>query len=183
MAAGMPNTPSPPKHIDKAFKVELAICLCLAAVFGWMFYRSYEWDIEAALFPRLISSFGIVSILAYVSQITLQNLKGQDLKGGRILDIPWAKIGGDAWAVKRTATGVICSVLAFWLSIWVFGFHIAAPVYLYSQMVIYGGVRKWISAFSGVVCLLVIILVYDQLAETTWNDPLFFDFVKFLFQD
>jgi hypothetical protein len=28
------------------------------------------------------------------------------------------------------------------------------------------------------VCLAIIIGVYDQLAETTWNDPLFFDLVK-----
>jgi hypothetical protein len=156
------DTSPAPKRLDTALAVEIGICVFLIVVFSWMFSHSYEWDIEAGLFPRLISGFGVASVLAYLAQITWQNLKGHAGRAGRILDIPWAKVSGDSGSVKRTAVGVIAWVLGFWLGIWFLGFHIAAPVYLYSQMVIYGNVSKWIAA----------------LAETTWNDPLFFDLVK-----
>ena len=172
---------SGPKRLNAALAVEFSICVFLIVVFCLMFAHSYDWEIEAGLFPRLISGFGVVSMLAYLVQIAWRNRKGKDGPAGRILDIPWAKVAGDSRSVRRTAIGVIAWALAFWLGIWVLGFHIAAPIYLCSQMVIYGGVKKWIAALGGAMCLLIIILVYDRLAETTWNDPLLFDFAKGLF--
>ena len=172
------NTSPAPKHLDTAVLVEIGLCVVLFVVFGLMFTHSYEWEMEAGLFPRMISGFGMLAVLAYLAQIIWQNTKGQVGPARRILDIPWAKVAGDAGAVKRTAVGVIAWVLAFWLGIWILGFHIAAPVYLYSQMVIYGNIKKWIAALAAGVCLAIIVGVYDRLAETTWNDPLLFDLVK-----
>jgi hypothetical protein len=177
-----PQDTSPaPKRFDTGVLVEISICVFLIVVFLWMYAHSYEWEIEAALFPRMISGLGIVSVLAYLAQIIWRNRKGHDGRGRRILDIPWAKVAGDARSVQRKAIGVIAWSLGFWIGIWLVGFHIAAPVYLYSQMVIYGGVRKWVSALAAGVCLATIIGVYDRLAETTWNDPVLFDFVKGVF--
>jgi hypothetical protein len=41
--------------------------------------------------------------------------------------------------------------------------------------VIYGEVRRWIAVLAAGGCLAVIVLLYDRLAETTWNDPVLFD--------
>ncbi len=169
------------KRINSAFVVEIAICVFLITVFSLMFLQSFEWEIEAALFPRMISGIGVASVLAYVAQLIWRNMKGHDGRTPRILDIPWAKVTGDQASVKKTAIGVIAWVLAFWLGIVLVGFHVAAPIYLYYQMVIYGNVQRWIAAISGGVCLLLIILVYDRLAGTTWNDPLLFDLVREVF--
>ena len=177
------NTPdrSAPKRFDKALMGEIGLCVFLLVVFGLMFISSYDWEIEAALFPRLISGLGLGSVLAYVAQLIWRNFKGQGGRSQRILDIPWAKVTGDSRSVKRAAFGIIAWAMAFWLGIVLVGFHVAAPLYLYCQMVIYGEVKKWIAALGAVVCLLIIIFVYDRLAETTWNDPLLFDLVKELF--
>lgn len=165
------------RRLDAALLVEVALCLILLVIFVLMYAESYEWTIEAGLFPRVISGLGIFSVTAYLIQIVSQRLRGRADDGGRILDIAWAKVDGDPRAIKRTAVGVILWALAFWAGIWLLGFHIAAPIYLYSQLVIYGEVRKWIAALVGVACLAIIILVYDRLAETTWNDPLLFDLI------
>ena len=170
------------KRSDTAFVVEVSLCIFLIMVFGWMFAYSYEWEIEAGLFPRLVSSIGVVSVLAYLAQLSWQKVKGRDGPAGRILDIPWAKVEGDAQAVKKTAICVIAWALAFWAGIVLVGFHIAAPLYLYSQLVIYGNLKKWIAALGAGVCLLLIIFVYDRLAETTWNDPWLFDWLMPYFQ-
>ena len=156
------------KHINSAFVVEIAICVGLILVFTLMFVQSYEWELEAALFPRMISGIGVVSVLAYLGELAWHNLKGHDGRARRILDIPWAKVTGEAASTKKTAVGVIAWALAFWFGIVLVGFHIAAPIYLFYQMVIYGKVKKWIAALGGGVCLLFIILVYDRLAGTTW---------------
>ena len=106
---------------------------------------------------------------------------GQAGRPQRFLDLPCAKVTGDSGSVKRAAFGIIAWAMAFWLGIVLVGFHVAAPLYLYCQLVIYGEVKKWIAALGAMVCLLIIIFVYDRLAETTWNDPLLFDLVKDLF--
>lgn len=160
---------------------EIILCLFLMTVFALMFDQSYDWEIEAGLFPRVISAFGVLAVLAYLIQIVWHRLSGADRAGQRILDIPWAKVDGDPRAIKKTALGVISWALAFWVGIWVVGFHIAAPAYLYFQLVIYGEVKKWVAGLAAGGCLLIIILVYDRLAETTWNDPLLFDLVQGIF--
>jgi len=165
------------RRIDPALVVEALLCLFLIVIFVLMYRETYEWEIEAGLFPRVVAGLGVISATAYLVQIVWQRITGRGGAGGRILDIAWAKVDGDARAIKRTAVGVIAWALAFWAGIWLLGFHIAAPLYLYSQLVIYGEVRKWIAALAAGGCLAVIIVVYDRLAETTWNDPLLFDLI------
>jgi len=165
------------RRFDSALAVEALLCLLLIVIFALMYAETYEWEIEAGLFPRVIAGLGVFSAAAYLVQIVWQRLLGGGGSGGRILDIAWAKVDGDARAIKRTAVGVITWALAFWAGIWLLGFHIAAPLYLYSQLVIYGEVRKWVAVLAAGGCLAVIVLVYDRLAETTWNDPLLFDIV------
>ena len=172
---------SAPKRFDKALTGEVGLCVFLIAVFTLMFVSSYDWEIEAGLFPRVISGLGLASVLAYLAQLIWRNLKGHGGPSQRILDIPWARVTGDSRSVKKAAFGIIAWAMAFWLGIVLVGFHVAAPLYLYAQMVIYGEVKKWIAALGAAVCLLIIIFVYDRLAETTWNDPLLFDLVKGLF--
>jgi hypothetical protein len=163
------------RRFDAALVMEALLCLLLIVIFAVMYAETYEWEIEAALFPRVIAGLGVFSAAAYLVQILWQWVLGRSSAGGRVLDIAWARVDGDARAIKRTAVGVIAWALAFWAGIWLLGFHIAAPVYLYSQLVIYGEVRKWIAVLAAGGCLAVIVLVYDRLAETTWNDPLLFD--------
>jgi len=166
---------------NSAHLVETGICVTLVVMFCVMFFHSYEWEIEAGLFPRLISGFGVVSTLAYLAQLIWRNRMGESKSQRRILDIPWAKVSGDSSEVKRAATGIVVWALAFWLGVVLVGFHVAAPVYLYSQLVLYGKIKPWAAALGAGACLLFIILVYDRLAGTTWNDPVLFDLVKVLF--
>jgi hypothetical protein len=172
------GTSSASRRLNSTLVVEIAICVLLIAIFCLMFVHTYEWEIEAGLFPRLISGLGMVSVLAYIAELVWKSIKGHDGPAQRILDIPWATVAGDARSVQMTAIGVIAWVLAFWIGIALVGFQIAAPLYLYSQLVVYGNIKKWIAALGAGVCLLLIIVVYDRLAETTWNDPWLFDFVR-----
>lgn len=175
------GTSPPPGRSNSALMMEIGLCAFLIAVFCLMFVRSFDWEIEAALFPRIISGLGVLSVLAYLAQLAWKKIKGHDGSTRRILDIPWVTIEGDSKTLKNTAIGVITWALIFWVGIVLVGFHIAAPLYLYSQLVIYGNVKKWMAALSGGVCLLVLDLVYDRLAGTTWNDPVLFDLINRLF--
>jgi hypothetical protein len=115
-----------PRRIDPALVVEALLCLFLISIFVLMYVETYEWQIEAGLFPRVIAGLGVISATAYLAQIVWQRVTGRGGAGGRILDIAWAKVDGDARAIKRTAVGVIVWALTFWAGIWLLGFHIAS---------------------------------------------------------
>jgi hypothetical protein len=163
------------------YLVESTICVALIGVFVFMFVHSLEWTLEAGLFPRIVSGFGVASVLIYLCQLTWYRIRNSAAGTRRILDIPWTKVGGDQTKLKKQAFGIIACALGFWLGVVLVGFHVAAPAYLFSQLIIYGEVRVWIAALGAGVCLLLIDLVYDRLAGTTWNDPVLFDLVKALF--
>lgn len=159
------------------YRVEMGICAVLMAVFAFMFIHAGQWPLETALFPRLISIFGFAATLTYLIQLIAES-RGKKLAATRrILDVPWAKVTGDAAAIKRTALGVVASVALFWVGIVLVGFHVAAPLYLFSQLKVYGKTRTWTAALGAAAIFLVIVLVYDELAGTTWNDPLLWDWV------
>lgn len=169
------------RGVNSTYVVEAVICVVLIGVFGFMFLHSLDWSVEANLFPRIVSGFGIFSVLLYLVQLTLRRLRNRIVDERRILDIPWAKVEGDQSALKKQAVGIIAWALAFWVAVVLVGFHVAAPVYLFSQLIIYGEVRIWVAALGAGICLLLIDLVYDRLAGTTWNDPVLFDLVKDFF--
>lgn len=167
-------------RLRSPFVGEAVIGSLIIAAFGFMLYHTYEWKEEAALFPRLISIVGISSTIAYLVQQGLIRKRGEPAKGGRILDIAWTRVESAPEYVKRAAWGSIASAVAFWLGVVLVGFHVAAPIYLYSQLVIFGKVKRWVAASGGAAIFAMIILVYDQLAGTTWNDPLLWRFVKWI---
>lgn len=166
---------------DFAFFGEMVIGSVLIAVFGYMFYHSLRWEEEAALFPRLIALVGIVFTTAYLVQQAWRRQRGEGGKTGRILDIGWTKVGAGSSDIKQIAVGSVASAGAFWIGIVLVGFHVAAPIYLYSQLVIFGKMKRWIAALGAGAILAVIVLVYDQLGGTTWNDPVLWSFVEFVF--
>jgi len=163
------------------YLVETIICLILIAVFAFMFVHSLDWGLEAGLFPRIVSGFGIASVAAYLLHLTWRRTRNSAAGARRILDIPWAKVEGDQAKLKKHAFGIIACAVAFWVAVVLVGFRVAAPAYLFSQLIIYGEVRPWIAALGAGLCLLLIDLIYDRLAGTTWNDPILFDLVRDLF--
>ncbi|MQA67354.1 MAG: hypothetical protein GEU76_15870 [Alphaproteobacteria bacterium] len=161
--------------------VEATICVVLIVVFVFMFVHALEWSLEAGLFPRIVSGFGVASVSIYLCQLTWHRIRNSAAGARRILDIPWTKVGGDQTKLKKQAFGIVAWAVAFWLGVVLVGFHVAAPAYLFSQLIIYGEVRVWIAAVGAGLGLLLIDVVYDRLAGTTWNDPVLFDLVKALF--
>lgn len=159
------------------FTIEMVIGLVLVGVFCFMFIHSLPWPEQAALFPRMISIGGALFTLAYMGQQIYARSRGIFGSDTRILDIPWARVE-DKSASRNIAFGVTASAVLFWIGIWLVGFHVAAPVYLFSQLMIYGKTKAWQAALGALFLLVVIVGVYDKLAGTTWNDPLLWDFLR-----
>ena len=160
---------------NSVFLSEMTIGAVLIVVFGLMYIQTRAWPEQAALFPRLISIVGIVSTIAYLLQQFLLQLKDEEVIADRILDVPWAKVSGDAAEIKRTAIGVTAAMVAFWLGIALIGFHASVLIYMFSQLVIYGQMKIWAATLGSISVLGGIVLVYDEMADTTWNDPILWD--------
>lgn len=158
--------------------VESMVGALLIAIFIAMFLYTFEWSQEAALFPRLISILGAVTTAAYIGQQVWMHWRGSAPQRGRVLDIAWTQVNADTSYVRKTALGSVGAMVAFWVGIVLVGFQIAAPIYLFSQLVIYGRLSARRAVICAIVILGVIVLVYDQLAGTTWNDPVLWELVK-----
>lgn len=173
-----PTTASYRRYLNSVFLSEMIIGVILVVVFCLMFFQTREWPEQAALFPRLISIVGIVSTTAYLFQQIVKQSRHESIAANRILDVPWAKVTGDAAQIKRTAIGVIVSMAAFWLGIALIGFHASALIYLFSQLIIYGKMKAWLAALGAVIVVSGVVLIYDELAGTTWNDPILWDLAR-----
>ncbi len=64
------------------------------------------------------------------------------------------------------------SILLLFVGIWVVGFHIALPTYVFGYLLFFGRVRWWWAVTAAVVFELLILGVYDRALHTTWNTPI-----------
>lgn len=168
----------------RGYIVEMVMGAFLVLVFVAMALQSLQWPREAAVFPRLISGLGILFTVLYMGQQWIRHRRRtvQSQAQAKVLDIPWAKVTADAAYVRRTALIAVASMLVFWAGIVLVGFHVAAPLYLYSQLVLLGGLRHWQALLSAAIILAVVVLVYGRLVGTTWNDPLLWDWARSLWE-
>jgi TctA family transporter len=161
----------------KRFVGEMGGTLVAMAFFVMMLLGSRGWPLDAALFPRLIAISGIAAALGFAVQRFFREWRVERHQPeARILDIPWASF--EATHGRWGGMIIVGSVIAFWVGVWLVGFHIAAPAYVLSQVLILGKVRWWWAVLGAVCTWAMIIGIYDQLAHTTWNDPVLWEWVK-----
>ena len=159
---------------------ELMLLLLAFAIFVYMWIVSMEWELGAALFPRIAASLGMVAILAYGIQRVGELRHSARAQAGQILDLQWSTGDVEPAVLRRRAILIVASVIGLWVGIWLVGFHIAVPIYLFSQLKLFGDNRWWSAALVALVGLALIVGVYDELLRVSWHEPLLGDWWKSL---
>jgi hypothetical protein len=93
------------------------------------------------------------------------------LQGGLIMDLGF-RFGGDPAAEKRRAIRYIGSVAIFFLSVWLFGFHIALPVWVMTYLFVFGKVNPLIILIIGASFEGLLLGVHDFIIDVPWPEPL-----------
>lgn len=165
---------------DRRLMAEAVIVLTMLGGFVFMLVESADWDLGAALFPRISGALGIAAVLAYAAQRLFQEMRPGARSQGRLLDIGWAEFGGEKQDTRSRAITFVATTGGLWIGIWLVGFHIAVPVYLMFMLIVHGRVRWYWAAAATAGFYGLIMGVYDELLHTSWNDPLLFDLVRSL---
>ena len=72
------------------------------------------------------------------------------------------------------STGTLVALVG---SIWLFGFHVSIPVYVFLYLWLVGKVRPWIAVLPAILFEALLIGFYDRLLHTNWHTPILLPFL------
>ena len=145
----------------------------LTLAFAFTFWQTFEWTSQAARLPRVITVAGLVLVAAYVAFHFVSPRSG----GGRIMDIGRTRTDDDRRVVMLRTAKAIGTTFGLVLAIWLIGFQIAIPAYVFLYLLIFGHVRWWAALFWLVVFLVLVYGFFDLIIHIPWIDPVLEDFI------
>jgi hypothetical protein len=152
--------------------LEALFVTVVASGFIYLIVASQRWPASAALVPRIGGSAGLALIVLFVIGRVLAARRGGSRGGGRILDMGFSDADVDPRLARRRTLRFVLSTASLYLGIWLVGFLVAVPVYVFGYLVRYGRVRWWVAAGTSLTFMGLIWGVYEQVLHTAWNEPL-----------
>ena len=145
----------------------------LALAFAFTFWQTFEWTNQAARLPRVITVVGLGLIAIYVTF----HLAFPSSGGGRIMDIGRTLTEDTRRVLLLRTFKAIGSTFGLVLAIWLIGFQIALPAYVFLYLFFFGHVRWWVALFWLAVFLVLIYGFFDEVIHIPWIDPVLGDFI------
>lgn len=154
------------------------LSLFFTAVFGTAVLTASQWFGPTRLFPWAI---GIPALLLALCQLVMDLRNSQktgdqeESPAPQILDIALDQdIPAD---VARRGTAVALAwILFFLLSIWLVGFLVATPVFVFLYLRYRAAARTRVAAVICGLTLLFVWGLFDQIMHTSWPEPLLLSF-------
>lgn len=156
-------------HLNMESVGEFVLSGLTGAFFLYLLLESRGWPLGAALMPRVVATTGLLFLILRLGMLLRNRTEPQ----GRIMDTGFTESDDGDAALIRFLT-VFGSLVALIVGIWLFGWHIALPVYIFLYLLIFGRVRWWWAAISAGLFLALLIGVYDAVFHTPWNEPALF---------
>ena len=166
---------------------ELFFLALIVAFWTYMLYESFQWRyFEAKLIPRIVIPFGIPFLLIRL-WILMKHLVGgaanpyggirnEEATAGQIMDLGFYLAPG---ALRRFLLGT-GSVIGFVVGVWLIGWHTAIPVYLISYLRFMAHLRWRWSIAGGLGFFAFFTVIFDQVIDPFWNDPVLFQWARAL---
>ena len=154
---------------------ETILLLFVAGLFTAMFIESFSWPLGASLAPRIAIIGGTPFLLLRVAHLVRVSLRRRqtNVAVSQIMDAGF-RIDGDPQVVRQRLLRGIAAIVALYVGIWVIGFHIMVPLWVFVYMYFIGKARFIWAAVWSLIFAAVIIWVYGKLLLTLWHDPLVF---------
>ena len=134
------------------------------------FCHGKDWPLSAARLPFLASIAGIVVVSLYALVHLIQQPSTEQRK---IMDIGRTKTGDDQNTVLRRTFKALGSTGGFVLSIWLIGFQITVPIYIFLYLWIFGQTRWWQALIGAMLFVFILYAFFDTVIHVTWPDPIF----------
>ena len=115
------------------------------------FCHGKDWPLTAARLPFLASIAGIIVVTLYALVHLIQAPSTGERK---IMDIGRTKTGDDRSTVLRRTFKALGSTVGFVFSIWLVGFQITVPIYIFLYLWIFGQTRWWQALIGSLLFVL-----------------------------
>jgi tripartite tricarboxylate transporter TctB family protein len=146
--------------------LEAALMLFCAVFFLFMLEESTKWSSGVGLLPRIACIFGLIVLAAYA----IQRFRPSKSRG-QIMDMGFDEEGLERSVIIERTIRFVGTTAAFFVGIWLIGFHIAVPLYMLLYLIIYGKLRWWTALLSALGFLLFMVVAYDMVIRDTWPEP------------
>jgi hypothetical protein len=123
-------------------KGRVVFCIFLIAIAAYAMRSALNWTFKAALFPLTVS---IPLMILAAIQLLLEIFSKGETTAGPAVDIEFAADVPPEVA-RRRAVGAFLWVGGFILLVYVVGFPVAVPIFIFSYLSMQGRVGWWLSA-------------------------------------
>ena len=157
------------------------LSLFFVAVIGTAVATSNQWDWDTRLFPLVV---GIPALFMAVCQVVVDLTSSQesDRSNGapttQILDIPTDQSIPREVVMRRTVAS-LGWILSFTFSIWLVGFLIGAPLFVFFYLWYEANARVRVSAGIAGLTTIFIWGLFDQIMHTAWPEAIIFKLLGF----
>jgi hypothetical protein len=135
------------------------------------FCHGNDWPLTAARLPFLASVSGVIVVVAYA---LVHMLKEPSTNQRKIMDIGRSKPDAeDSGVVLRRTIKAIGSTAGFVLSIWLVGFQITVPLYVFLYLLLFGKSRWWQALIGSSLFVFILYVFFDSIIHVTWPEPIF----------
>ncbi len=145
----------------------------LTFAFAFTLWQTFEWTSQAARLPRVITVVGLALIAIYLAF----HLAFPSSERGRIMDIGRTLTGDTRNVLMMRTMKALGTTFGLVLAIWLIGFQIALPAYVFLYLVIFGHMRWWLAFVWLVIFLALIYGFFDEIIHIPWIDPVLGDFI------
>ena len=164
--------PNRPSFVERLRPTASGVFIALLTVaFVYTLWQTYDWSDEAARLPRVVVIAGLALVAIYAVLHLLFPSSGK----GRIMDIGRTVTGDTREVVLRRTAKALGTTGALVAAIWLVGFQIALPTYVFLYLLIFGRVRWWVALFWMVAFLVLIYGFFDLVIYIPWIDPVLGD--------
>lgn len=152
---------------------EFILLLTVTAFFVYLIVSSFDWPWGARLVPQIAVIIGtpfLILRIIYVFRILFWG-RTASVTPTQIMDFGF-RVSDDPKEEARRWVRILCAIAALYLGIWLVGFHIALPLWVFAYMVWFGRANILIAAAIALLFVGLIAGVYGELINVPWPDPL-----------
>jgi hypothetical protein len=126
---------------------------------------------EAARLPRMTAIGGLILVAAFIAQKLWRTLLGMQNPTLQILDT-----GFDEEGLSGRLVAIRTLRVAIWFggmlgAIWLAGYHVTIPVFVFFYLLVFGETRWWAAATAGAAYFFLIYVLFDLVLHTEWPAP------------
>ena len=152
---------------------EMILLLAVSGFFLYMFIPSLNWPWGARLMPEVAVAIGtpfLILRFIYVLRALFWSRTGALVTPIQIMDMGF-RIGDDPTAEGKRWIRILCAIAVLYFGIWLAGFHIALPLWIFVYMLWFGRAHLLLAGSMALLFLGLIVGVYGELIRVPWHDP------------